>query len=164
MKNRSLKEMATRMLESKKRATNLWDEYMHAATYINNRVPHSSMKGKTPFEGYFGHKPDVSNLWVFGSIAWAQIPLDKRRDLQPQRIECMFIRYPDESKGFKLLDIKTKQIIIERSVMFDEPLQVVELVKEKTDEFSSYSTEYLDDEIGGDDPDLDPLISDVSVY
>ena len=69
-------------------------------------MPHSSVKGKTPFEAYFGHKPDVSNLWVFGSTAWAWIPLDKRRDLQPQSIECMFIGYPNESKGFKILDIK----------------------------------------------------------
>ena len=64
------------------------------------------MKWKTPFEGYFRHKPDVSNLRVFGSTAWARIPLDKRRDLQPQIIECLFIGYPDESKGFKILYIK----------------------------------------------------------
>ena len=105
----------------------------------------------------------MSNLRVFGSTAWARIPLDKRRALQPQSIECLFIGYPDESKGFKLLDIKTKQIIIERSVKFDEPLQEVELVEEKTAEIPSYSIEYLDDEIGGDDPDLDPMISDISV-
>ena len=36
-------------------------------------------------------------------------------------------------------------------------------MEEKTAEISSYSTEYLDDEIGGDDPDLDPMISDISV-
>ena len=36
-------------------------------------------------------------------------------------------------------------------------------MKEKTVEFPSYSTEYLDDEIGGDDPDLDPMIFDISV-
>ena len=36
-------------------------------------------------------------------------------------------------------------------------------MKEKTVEFPSYSTEYLDDKIGGDDHDLDPLISDISV-
>ena len=36
-------------------------------------------------------------------------------------------------------------------------------MKEKTTEFSSYSTEYLDDVIQGDDPDLDPLISDINV-
>ena len=50
--------------------------------------------------------------------------------------------------------------------MFDEPLQEVELVKEKTAEFPSYSTEYLDDEIGGVEsdlePDLEPMISDIS--
>ena len=66
-----------------------------------------------------------------------------------KRIECLFIGYPNESKCFKLLDIKTKQIIIERSVKLDEPLQEVELVKEKTAEFPSYSTEYLDDVNGG---------------
>ena len=135
---------------------------MHAVAYIQNRVPHSLVKGNTPFEAYFGHKPDVLNLRVFGSTAWARIPLDKRRALQPQSIECLFIGYLDESKGFKLLDIRKKQIIIEISVRFDEPLQEVELVKEKTVEFPSYSIEYLDNEIGGVDSDLEPMISDMS--
>ena len=112
------------------------------------------MKWNTPFEAYFRHNPDVSNLRVFGSTTWAWIPLDKRKDLQPQSIECIFIGYPDEYKLSKLLYINTKHIIIERSVKFNERLQEVELVKEKTAEFLSYSTEYLDDEIGGDDPDL----------
>ena len=121
-KNRSLKEMTTCMLESKKLTENLWAEAMHDTAYIYNRVPNSLMKGNTPFKAYFGHKPDVLNLRVFGSTAWAQISLDKRRALQPQSIECMFIGYPDESKGFNLLDIKTKHIILERSIKFDEPL------------------------------------------
>ena len=62
-----------------------------------------------------------------------------------------------------MLDINTKYIIIDISVKFDEPLLEVELVKEKTVEFPSYSTKYLDDQIGGDDPDLDPMISDISL-
>ena len=85
-KNRSLKEMTTCMLESKKLAENLWAEAMHAAEYIQNRVPHSSMKWKTPFDSYFGHKMDVSNLQVFGFTAWTRIPDDKGRVLQPQII------------------------------------------------------------------------------
>ena len=121
------------------------------------------MKGKTPFEAYFGHKPNVSNLRVFGSTAWARIPLDKRRDLQLQSIQCLFIGYPDESKGFNIFYIKTKQIIIERSFKFDEPLQEVEQVKEKTAQFPSYSIEYLDDVIGGDDPDCDLIIYEINV-
>ena len=61
------------MLESKKLAENLWAEAMHATAYIQNRVPHSLVKGKTPFEAYFGHKPDVPNLRVFGSVVILQI-------------------------------------------------------------------------------------------
>ena len=64
-KNQALKEMTTCMLESKGLAANIWDEAMNIAAYIVNRVPHSSVKGKTPFEGYFGHKLDVSNFRVF---------------------------------------------------------------------------------------------------
>ena len=79
------------MLESKKLATNLWAEAMHAVAYIQNIVPHSSVKWKTPFEAYFRHKPNVLNLRVFGSTAWAQIPLDKRRDLQTKRIELYWV-------------------------------------------------------------------------
>ena len=37
-------------------------------------------------------------------------------------------------------------------------------MKEKTAEFPSCSTEYLDDEIGGDDPNLDPMIPDICVH
>ena len=40
-KNRSLKEMTTCMLESKKLAENLWAESMHVVAYIQNRVPYS---------------------------------------------------------------------------------------------------------------------------
>ena len=35
-------------------------------------------------------------------------------------------------------------------------------MKEKIAEFPSYCTKYLDDVIGGDGPDLDPIISDIS--
>ena len=80
-----------------------------------------------------------------------------------QSIECLFIGYPDESKGFKLLDIKTKHIIIEMSVKFNMVECRPALVKEKNAEFPSYSTEYLDDEIGGDELDFNPLIFYISV-
>ena len=66
------------MLEAKDLDANIWAEEINISAYNNNSVPHSSMKGKTPFEAYFGHKSDVSNINVFRSIAWAQIPLDKR--------------------------------------------------------------------------------------
>ena len=37
-------------------------------------------------------------------------------------------------------------------------------MKEKTVEFPFYSTKYLDDVIGGDDPDLDPMIWIIAIF
>ena len=66
-KNRSLKGMTTCMLESKKLAAKLWDEAMDATEYIKNRVPHSSMKGKTHFEAYYWTQAgcvESAGVWV----------------------------------------------------------------------------------------------------
>ena len=47
---------------------------------------------------------------------------------------------------YKLLNIRIKNIFIERSVCFEEPLQDVELVEEETAEISSRSADDSDDE------------------
>ena len=74
----------------------------------------------------------------------------------------MFIGYTKESKGFNLLNIKTKQIFIERSVRFDEPLQEVELVEENSVDFPSCSANNLGDKSGSDDSDFVEMISNIS--
>ena len=62
----------------------------------------------------------------------------------------MFIGHPEEYKGLKLLNIRTKQIFIERSVQFEEPLQEVELVEENSVEIPSCSAGHLGDESGSE--------------
>ena len=88
--------MTTCMPEAKGLDKNIWAKEMNVSAYIQKMVPHSSMKLKTSLSTYFGHKPDVSNFKVFGSTAWARIPLDKRKYLQMQSIECLFIGYLEE--------------------------------------------------------------------
>ena len=87
------------MLEAKGLDENIWVELMDVFSYIQNMVPHSSVKGKTSFEAYFGKKLDVSNFRVFGSTTWARIPLYNRKYLKPQSVEFIFIGYPEEAKG-----------------------------------------------------------------
>ena len=81
-KNRSLKEMATCLLQAKNLPPSLWVEAVKCASFIQNRVPHKSVIGATPSEALLGHKPDVSHLRVFGSKAWARIPIYKRKTFQ----------------------------------------------------------------------------------
>ena len=83
-KNKSVKEMETYLLLAKNIPPSLWDEVLNYASYIQNRVPYKSMVRATPFESLHGNKPNVSHLRVFGSKAWAKIPIDKRKAFQAQ--------------------------------------------------------------------------------
>ena len=78
-KNRSLKEMATCMIEARDLRPKLWAEAISCAAHIQNRAFHKSVKGMTPYEAWFGQNPNVSNFRIFGTKAWAGIPSEKRK-------------------------------------------------------------------------------------
>ena len=73
--------MATYMIEARDQSPKIWDEAINCSAYIHNRKFHKSVKGKTPYEAWFGHKPNVSNLKIFGSRTCARTPSEKRKDL-----------------------------------------------------------------------------------
>ena len=81
-KNKSLKEMATCLIEARNMPPYMRDEAVNCASYIHNRVPHKLVIGSTPFEAFIGHKPNVSYLEFFGSKEWAKIPTNKRKSFQ----------------------------------------------------------------------------------
>ena len=84
-------------------------------------MPHKSVVGATPFEALHGpSKPNVSHLRVFGSKAWARIPLDKRKAFQAQSSECILLGYADDAKAYKLMEVPTRRCFIERNVQFEE--------------------------------------------
>ena len=95
-------------------------------------VPHKHLDGMTPFEAWSGHKPDVTHFRIFGSRAWARIPIEKRKDLQPQSQECLFVGYSEDSKEYKLINLSTNKSFIERSVQFQEELLVAVEVGESS--------------------------------
>ena len=94
-KNRSLKEMATCMMEAKTLPPKYWDEAIKYASYIQNRVPHKYIDGITPFKSGSGYKPDVYHFRIFGSKAWDRIPPKKRKALEPQIQEFLCVGYSE---------------------------------------------------------------------
>jgi len=112
-KNRSLKEMASCMLHAKSLPHKLWAKELSCATYIQNRSPHRFVKDQTPFEAWSGTKPEVTHFCVFGARPWVKIPSKKRKALDPQSIECIFVGYLDGVKGYQLLIPSMNKLIIE---------------------------------------------------
>ena len=116
------------MMEAKTLPPKFWAKAINCASYIQNRVPHKNIYGMNPFESWSGHKPDVTHFKIFGSKAWARIPTQKRKDLQPQNQECIFVGYSKDSKWYKMINLSTNKYFIERSVQFqEEPLVAVEV-------------------------------------
>ena len=72
------------MMEAKTLPPKFWAEDINYASYIQNRVPHKQLYGMNPFEAWSGHKPNVTHFRIFGSRAWARIPTEKRKALQPK--------------------------------------------------------------------------------
>ena len=67
----------------------------------------------------------MSHFRIFGSRAWDRIPLDKRKDLEPQSQECIFIGYFEDSNGYNIINLSTQISFIERSVQLEEEPMVV---------------------------------------
>jgi hypothetical protein len=70
-------------------------------------------------------KLEVTHFLIFGSRAWARIPYEKRKALDPQSTDCIFFLYLDGVKGYRLIDLSSDWIIIEHSVKFKESVSHV---------------------------------------
>jgi hypothetical protein len=99
------------MLHAKSLPQRLWAKELNCATYIQNISPHRYVKDKTPYEAWSSLKPEVTHFRIFGSCAWAQIPSEKRKALDPQSTECIFVGYPHTSSFFHLSETMSMHML-----------------------------------------------------
>lgn len=76
--NRTLMDRIRAMLGDSGLSKELWAEAACTANYIRNRSP-AFGRDRTPWELFFGKKPDVSNMRTFGAEAYALVPKELRR-------------------------------------------------------------------------------------
>ena len=98
----------------------LWAEAVATIVHVRNLCPTSSFKGMTPYQRFFSVKPDVGHLRVFGCTAFAHIPDEKRRKLDPKSVKGIFVGYPTGSKGYKIFIPESRKMIRSRDVKFLE--------------------------------------------
>jgi hypothetical protein len=83
--------MANCMIQSKQLSPHFWAEAINCVNYIVNHTPTKALKNITPEEAWSKIKPDISHFHVFGSKAWAHIPDEKRKTLQPKSDKCILL-------------------------------------------------------------------------
>ena len=152
--NRTMVETTRSMLIDAKLPYRFWAEALSTAVYLRNRSPIKAVDGITPSEAWTGKKPDVAHMRVFGCEAYAHIPKDERRKLDPKARKSILLGYGEETKGYRLYDIEKKKVFHSRDVQFNEAEREVQLEPVEQEIEHPVELELLNEEevLGDDDP------------
>ncbi|XP_019260138.1 PREDICTED: uncharacterized protein LOC109238158 [Nicotiana attenuata] len=121
-KHKYLLETARALLFQSKLPLRFWDECVLCATYIINRLPSNSINNKTPYELIYKRKPKYSHLKSFGCLCYPNVPIPHRDKFSPRTAPHVFVGYPFNTKGYKVLNLATRKIYISRDVVFNESI------------------------------------------
>lgn len=119
-KNRTILDMVRSLLTRSGVPKSFWPEVVNWSIHILNRSPTFSVQNVTPEQAWNGRRPSVDHFRIFGCIAYAHIPDEKRKKLDDKGEKCIFLGVSSHSKAFKLYNPYTKKIVISRDVVFDE--------------------------------------------
>ncbi|KAF8651260.1 hypothetical protein HU200_063510 [Digitaria exilis] len=100
---RTLNDSTRTMLIHANVPLSFWPDALRTATYLLNRRPCTKRSAATPFLLLFGSEPDYSHL-----------------RLAPRSVPCVFLGYPNNTKGYRCYDTTTRGILTSRHVVFDE--------------------------------------------
>lgn len=97
----------------------LWTEALMSAVYIVNRSPTVALKEKTPAEVWYGYRPDLSKLRVFGCIGYVRLPNELIKGKFDSRI-IKYIMVGYCPNGYRMWNPAERKIIHAFDVCFDE--------------------------------------------
>jgi len=101
-------------------SNHLWTKEVKIMVCILNRCPTKSNNKITSKELFFGIKPYLDHLRVFGCKSYVHILKEKRKKLSPKAFERIMARYDENSKAYKIYDPRHRKIVISIDVKFDE--------------------------------------------
>jgi transposase InsO family protein len=117
--NQTIAAKVRSMLHDAAMPVSQWPDAALTACYLRNRAPVTGLD-KTPYEMFFGRKPDVSNLRVWGARASVHLPKHLRKTkLDPRSLPGKFVGYPPNVKGWYIL-LNSGEVILSRDVIFHE--------------------------------------------
>ena len=84
-KNITIFEMTRCFMHEKGLPKEYGAEATNIVVFLLNRLPIKLVDGKTPFEAWYGFKPNMKNLKIFGCLCFTHVPQIKRDKLDMNR-------------------------------------------------------------------------------
>lgn len=117
--NRTIVEKARCMLLSSGLSKSLWSEAVKTAVYLINRSPTSALEQAVPATLWYGHRPDISKIRIFGSIVYLHKPKQISKGKFDNKSRKLFlVGYCPN--GYRLWCPINQEIVEGRDVLFDE--------------------------------------------
>jgi len=97
-----------------------WSYAAVHTVFIMNRVPSPVLQNQSPYFLMHKTQPDLHQLKVFGSLAYASTLQAHRSKLASRARKCIFLGYKSGMKGVVHLDMHSKQIFVSWNVTHHE--------------------------------------------
>src|SRR5579871_5853366 len=112
-------EKARSLLHANELGYEFWAEAVATSIYLKNRSPTVAVKGKTPYEVWFGKKSSLYNLRIFRCIAYIYISDEKRTKLDWKSRKCIFLGY-SRSNQYQIWDLEQKKLYFAKDIIFNK--------------------------------------------
>ena len=119
-KNRSILDITRCLLLDKVLPSHLWGEAVKAAGDILNLRSTKYHPDKTPEELFYGKKPSIGHLRVFGSPVFVHVPKVSRSKLAPRSEQCILLSFDSTAKAYRCYRPSTRQVFVSRDVSIYE--------------------------------------------
>jgi hypothetical protein len=96
-----------------------WSAALLHAVYLNNWLVHTVTK-KMPFEGFYGHKPDIEYLKMFGSWVCFKQSGDQWSKLDRHDFTGIFLGYMVSDHNIRYLDMESGLVKCSHHAVFYE--------------------------------------------
>jgi hypothetical protein len=145
--NLTLFDKVRPMLNQKMLSKHFWGYAITSANYVKNRSPTRLLDGKTPYEVFFGIKPDVSNLRIWGSQVIFHDEKYKTK-LDNRGTRGYFIGYDTTPNIYQIYQPDEDRICRVRDIEFYESSDIFEreIIEDEDKELEFADASYEDDE------------------
>jgi hypothetical protein len=96
-----------------------WPFAIQMAVYLRNRIPHSALPpNTTPYQPWFGHKPNIAHLRPFGAHCTSRRVNTTLSKFEPRGEHGRMLGYAPQSKGYIVWLPSSRSVRIRRDLIF----------------------------------------------
>jgi hypothetical protein len=119
-KHRHIVDKGLTLMSQASLPLHLWPYAFSTSVFLINRLPSPHRGFISPWERLFGSIPSYSSFRSFGCACYLLLRPYSKHKLLLRFVQCVFLGYPSNAKGFLCFDPVLSRFFVSRHVQFDE--------------------------------------------